>query len=182
MTNVNLPPIEVCVDNSFILEDIKEGVTWGHLIGARSLQNQAIQFSVLLRTGVLYTGLPLHALGSKEDRPRRKLSEVLMWDNISSSIQVITFDTIRYTPCSVLTTEKKLIEGEYLFTIDYVGKNDLSRSAEHWKQTHLIKANDGDLLLYPQYRIRFFDPALCWNSDQEMLNYKYNDINWSVGR
>lgn len=182
MTNVNLPPIEVCVDNSFILKDLKEGVTWGHLIGARSLQNQAIQFTVLLHTGVLYTGLPLHAIGVNPERPRRELSEVLMWDNISSSIEVLTFETIRYTPCTVLTTSKKIVEGEYLFTVDYVGQNDLSRSAEHWKQTHLIKAKDGDLLLYPQYRIRFFDPALCYDSNKPLPEYNHNDTNWSVGR
>jgi hypothetical protein len=124
----------------------------------------------------------LHALGSKENRARRKLSEVLMWDNISSSIEMIVLETIRYTPCEVLTVSKQLVKGEYLFSIDYIGENDLSRSAEHWKQTHLIKSEDGDLLLYPQYRIRFFDPALCWESDQKMPSYKYNDTNWSVGR
>jgi hypothetical protein len=182
MTNVNLPPIEVCVDNYFILENQKEGVSWGHLIAARALQNQAIQFTVLLSTGVLYTGLPLHAIGTNPNRKRRPLSEVLFWDNISSSIEVLTLDTIRYTPCTVLSTNKEMIKGEYLFTIDYVGNNDLSRSAEHWKQTHVIAAEDGDLLIYPQYRLRFFDPALCWDSGKPMRDYKYNDINWSVGR
>lgn len=180
--NANLPPIEVCVNNKFLFtNELAKGYSWGHLISVRALQNQAPQISVLLYSGALYTGLPIHAIGFKEERLNRPLEDVIMWDNISSTIQVITLDTLRYMPCTV-KTEKEIISGEYLFTLDYVGNNDLSRSAEHWKQTHVIMADDGDMLIYPQYRIRFKDPALCFRHNEPYPKYKHNDINWKVGR
>lgn len=182
--NCNLPPIEVCVSNKFLFRDkkLQKGMSYGHLISVRALQNQALQFSVLLYSGALYTGLPLHALGFSEKRPHRPLDSVLMWDNISSKIDVLTLDTLRYMPCIVKLTDDTLVKGEYLFTIDYVGENDLSRSPEHWKQTHVIMADDGDMLIYPQYRIRFQDPALCSEKDKKFPEYTYNDITWKTGR
>jgi hypothetical protein len=105
-----------------------------------------------------------------------------MWDNISCSIDVITFDTLRYMECVVKTTSKRLVEAEYLFTVDYVGENDLSRNAEHWKQTHVLQGKDGNLYIYPQYRIQFKDAGLCFDSDGKLGNYKYNQTVWRVGK
>jgi hypothetical protein len=176
--NKNTPPLTVYVANQFLFNN-KAGYTEARLVGVRALSNQAIQFTVLLLNGALYTGLPVNAIGFKKDFPIMDLDECLMWDNISSEIDVITFDLLRYTPCTV-KTNKQIIKGEYRFTIDYVGNNDLSRDPEHWKMTHVIEAENGCMLIYPQYRLRFNDPALCYEDSFE--DFRYNTKIYKVGR
>lgn len=181
-TNASLPPIRVYVRTKFLYETPKsDNVEEGHLIGVRSLQNQALQFSVILQTGALYTGLPLHAICFSPAAVERSLEDVLMWDNISSSIQVFTLETLVYMPCTVKTNTKYIISGEYLFSIDYIGHNDLSRSPRDWKQVHVIKATDGNMYIYPQYRLQFLDTALCLDAPEGLPKYKHNDTIWRLG-
>lgn len=178
--NANLPPIQVYIRNKFLFWDKTEGHTYAHLISVRSLQNQAPQFTVLTSDGALYTGLPSHAICFTEEANDITLQDSCMWDNISSEIQVLTFDTLRYMKCSVKTSDN-IIQGIYLFTIDYVGENDLSRSSEHWKQVHVIKGVDDNLYIYPQYRVKFLDDGLCFTKDEDFSDYKYNRVTWIVG-
>jgi len=61
VNNANLPPIRVSVPHIFL--GLPGGSSEsGHLISVRAMLNQAFQFSVLLDSGALYTGLPAHAL------------------------------------------------------------------------------------------------------------------------
>lgn len=181
--NKNLPPIQVFVDNKFLLETPTEEFSYAHLISIRAMQNQCLQFTVLLESGALYTGLPPHAIFFEEKFTERTLQEVIMWDNISNNIDVVTFDTLLYMPCEVLLINNQITSGSYLFTIDYVGKDDLSRSAEHWKQLHVIRGNDGRMYIYPQYRIKFLDRGLCLKGTRTLglPKYKHNTNNYIVG-
>jgi hypothetical protein len=178
--NKNLPPLTVFVRNEFIYNS-KEGFTEGRLVCARALSNQAIQFSILLSNGILYTGLPANAVTFKKDAPYLDLDESLMWDNISNEIDIITLELLRYTPCTVKTVKNNIINGIYRFSIDYIGNNDLSRDPEHWKMTHVIETDDGNMLVYPQYRIIFKDPAICSEND-DYSDIKYNTNTWMVKR
>lgn len=181
--NKNLAPIAIYVRNEFLFNSVKGHgeVTPGYLISVRSLQNQALQFSVLLNNGALFTGLPAHALCFKTDAKPRNLQDCQMWDNISSSIDVITLETLRYMSCTVkLEHSKEIVKGEYLFSVDYTGNEDFSRCPTHWKTLHAIKLEDGNFTLYPQYRIKFQDKAICGDSG-EFPEYRFNDKIWTVG-
>lgn len=177
--NKNVPPLTVYIRNEFILKVNQVGFTEARLVGVRSLSNQLIQFTVLLLNGALYTGLPPHAICFKKDTPKIELEESIMWDNISSEIDVVTFDLLRYMPCNVKTVSGKMMKGIYRFSIDYIGNNDLSRDPEHWKMTHVIESDSGELLIYPQYRIMFLDPALCSEPDT-FSDIIHNDQIWMV--
>jgi hypothetical protein len=180
--NKPLPPIEVFVRNEFLLKENDGGVTLGYLVGVRSLQNQALQFQVLLTTGALFTGLPAHAICFEKDAPQRTLQECQHWDNISSEIDVVVYDTLLFMPCTVkVEPNGEIIKGEYLFTIDYVGSNDLSRNPTHWKMFHAIKSDEGNLHLYAQYRIKFMDTALCYEHKKDLPDYTFNENIWKVG-
>lgn len=182
--NISLPPIGVYVRNSFTHnEDDPEyaNKTWGRLIGARSLQNQAIQFQVLLETGALFTGLPAHAICFEKEAPDRELIDCQMWDSISSDIEMVQFDTLLYMPCTLMLHSGEIIKGEYLFTIDHVGTKDLSRDPTEWKMFHVIKSEEGNLHLYPQYRIQFLDDALCSKAEEGLPKYQFNEKIWRLG-
>jgi hypothetical protein len=184
MNNINLPPIGVYIRNKFMLKENSSdynGKTWARLIGARSLQNQAMQFQVLLNTGALFTGLPANAICFEEDAPDRDLIDCQMWDTISSNIEIIQYNTLLYMPCTLKLDSGEIIKGEYLFTIDHVGESDLSRDPTEWKMFHAIKSEEGNFHIYPQYRIQFLDNALCDKAKDGLPEYTYNETIYRLG-
>ena len=170
--NCNLPPLKVFVNLEFITSNLT-GSAKCHLISVRTLQNQAMQFSVLLEDGTLYTGLPLNALSWESVDTIKSLNYCQPWDCISSSSQVICFDTLRYMPVEVTSLNEK---GVYLFTIDFVGNNDLSRNSEHWKQMHIVALDSGCIVAYPQYNLKFLDAGMC--SEKSKAKYIHNEHIW----
>lgn len=181
MKNQNLPPIEIFVWNRFLYDNDSsyEGKTQGHLMAVRARQNQALQFSVLLETGALFTGLPANAITFRKDlvNPILNLQDSQMWDCVSDDIEVFTIESLRYAECEVIGNQIAA-SGKYLFTIDFVG-DGYSRHPTHWKQLHAVQTLAGDFLLYPQYRILFLDKALCSATDAP--KYKANTTQWIVG-
>lgn len=174
--NANLPPIPCFVHGNYFGVQTEAG----HLISVRSIANQALQFSVLLDSGALMTGVPAHFIGFSKFFTPLNLQTAQMWDSISNVVQCISFDTLRWMRVSV-KTDDRLINGKYLFSIDYDNANDLSAHPIHWKQMHIVQSDCDRLLVYPQYRIRFLDAGLCQNSDQPLPQYKNNSIKWEVG-
>ncbi len=172
-SNANLPPLQVKVLNKFL--NGKDGHTEGTLISVRALMNQAFQFSVLLESGALYTGLPISALTNNEALP---LNLAQAYDCIGSSIEVITFDLLRYMRCTVKFFNNDVYKAVYLFTIDFVDNNGLARHPTQWKQFHVLRLDTGSLVAYPQYRIRFLDEAFCVDADKPMPAYEFNHEVW----
>ena len=162
--NANLPPLQVKVNNAYLDDSL--GFTDGTLVSVRAMQNQAFQFSVLLSTGALYTGLPISAFG------KLPLDIAQAYDCIGSEIQVITLDLLRYMKCTVKDFNGNIHNGYYLFTIDFTDNNGLARHPEQWKQFHVVKTVNG-FMAYPQYRIVFQDDAFCPDRDT-LQGYKYN--------
>lgn len=183
MNNKSLSPIRVYVWDYFLFDcdGSKEGKTGGHLMSVRARQNQALQFSVLLDNGALFTGLPAHAITFREDTIKHKLElpAAQMWDCISDDIDVFCIESLRYAECEVKPNMIPAKLGSYLFTVDFVGEG-YSRHPTHWKQLHAIQTLDGFFMLYPQYRIRFTDAAL-FEDKNELPKYKANSRQWIVG-
>jgi hypothetical protein len=168
--NCNTEPLQVKVLGKYL--GLEKPYEKGTLVSVRSLMNQALQFSVLLESGALYTGIPINMLCSPEDDCSLSLGEAQMYDNIGNKTQVIAFDLLRYMPCTVKTDFGNIIKGKYLFTIDFVG-DGLSRHPVQWKQFHCVSTVRG-WMVYPQYRIKFTDDALCPNHT-EHTQYKFNE-------
>lgn len=182
MNNANLPPIYVYVWDYFLFDcdSSKEGKTGGHLVSVRARSNQALQFTVLLDNGALFTGLPAHAITFREDLVNGKLElpDAQMWDCVSDGIDVFCMESIRYADCTVKTNNLGIKNGSYLFTIDFIGEG-YSRNPTHWKQLHAIRTSDGYFILYTQYRIIFTDKGL--NSETRIPEYRANTKHWIVG-
>lgn len=180
-SNANLPSIKVWVNSSYIYNmkdnEIPTPVE-GFLVGVRCLQNQAFQFHVLLRNGAFYVGIPPHMLSFEPTINSCPLSDALMWDAVSSDIEVITFELLRYMPCTVKLRSGNIINAMYMFTLDCVGDGGLSRDGENWKSNHVLKAVDGSMIIAPQYRIKFTDKSIC--GDNFPLPNKHNVINWTT--
>lgn len=181
MKNQSIQPIPVYVWNSFLFDgDQVEGKTKGTLVSVRGRSNQALQFSVLLENGALFTGLPSNAITFTPNTHNSilPLSTSQMWDCVSDDIEVFTIETLRYMDCEVNAVELGPVLGMYLFTIDFVGEG-LSRDPINWKQFHVIQSKPGDLLIYPQYKIKFSDKSLT--TEEDVPYYKANSNHWIVG-
>lgn len=175
MTNANLPPLQINVHNNFILTEAS-GTSEGTLVGVRALMNQALQFTVLLSDGALYTGLPINALTRNKDTfTILPLGLAQAFDCIGSDIEVITFDLLRYMNCRLKTFTNVFYDCKYLFSLDFKDQDGLARHPVQWKQYHILENSDGNLMCYPQYRIQFKDKSLCINSDVNFKEYKYNE-------
>lgn len=183
MNNANLPPIYVYVWDYFLFDcdSSKEGKTGAHLVSVRARSNQALQFTVLLDNGALFTGLPANAITFNENLSNGKLelSDAQMWDCVSDDIDVFCMESLRYAKCQVRPNKIQVKTGIYLFTIDFVGEG-YSRHPTHWKQLHAIQTSDSYLMLYPQYRVRFIDSALYEDKDTAP-KYVANTHHWIVG-
>lgn len=180
MNNQSTPPIDVLVKESFMTGS-GNGFIPGILTHVRAVSNHALQFSVLMDDGALYTGLPVSALATRQNGLGSALSEVQMWDAIDSSIEVFTIDLLREMRCSVKLVSGQIVEGVYKFTIDANG-DGLSRHPYHWKMYHVVFDDLGRVLLYPQYRIQFLDLGLCPEAEGGFKrNYRGNTTLWASG-
>lgn len=169
-SNANLPPLQVWVHKDFLETESEHGT----LISVRAQMNQALQFSVLLESGALYTGLPINAIGVKPFNNPYELQVAQAYDCISSNIEVIILEPLRDMKCTFLPFGHHAPQPAYYkFTIDFV-ETGLARHPTQWKQFHVLADESGRLVTYPQYRIQFKDSALCPNSKDKLPNYKYN--------
>lgn len=178
------PNIPVYVRNEFLHnhEEGFEDVTPGWIVGLRTVKSAAVTFYVLLENGVLFTGLPIHALCHSSVAKKLDLADLEMWDALSYDHSVFQLDFLKGMSCSVLLKNKEIQAGEYCFSIDFsnqTGLKSLAESPNEWKAFHLIKLKTGNFALYPQNRIIFKDASLTKTPNLDKIKYKVNTIEWS---
>lgn len=180
----SFPNIPVFVRNEF-LHNQEEGFnefTPGWLAGVRTIKGAAVTFYVLLENGVLFTGLPIHALSHSQTAEKQELNELEMWDALSYNHSVFQLDFLKGMSCSVLLKNRISNEGEYICSLDFsneIGLKGIAESPNEWKAFHFIKLKNGNFALYPQNRIIFKDASLTKTPDLDKIKYKVNTIEWS---
>lgn len=177
------PAIQVLVRNQFLYDQTKgHGEhTSGWLVGLRTIRGFAVSFYVLLENGVLFTGLPIHALCHKKEAPEDPLSVLEMWDSLSYDHSIFQLDLLKRMNVSVLLKNKTVAPGEYVFSLDFSNQSSLSGIAEtpnEWKVFHFIKLKNGNFALYPQNRILFKDASFAHNQEAKTIDYLVNTTEW----
>lgn len=183
--NVNVPPLKVWVRNEFLYNqssghgDYTQG--WVHAV--RSIKGNALQFYVLLESGALFTGLPIHAFTTDKTAPKWELSKHQLWDNLSSDINCFCMEFIKGMNVDVFLKDKTIESGWYLFSLDYahVSENSkgLANTPDEWKSAHVIELKNGNIVAYPPNRIAFKDASLTDTSiSPASLGYKVNTTEW----
>ena len=180
----NTPAIPVFVRNEFLYNQTKGygEITPGWMVGLRTIKGFAVTFYVLLENGVLFTGLPIHALCHKKNASAEQLTALEMWDSLSYDHSIFQIDFLKKMSASVLLKNKKIIKGEYKFSIDFSSQNslgNLSETPDEWKVFHFIKLEDGNFALYSQNRILFKDAALTKETNSKSIDYLVNTQEWS---
>lgn len=178
------PSIPVLVREEFLYNQNKPSgaVIPGWMIGLRTIKGYAVTFYVLLENGVLFTGLPIHALCHKPDAPKRSINDLEMWDSLSYDHSVFQLDFLKKMSAKTFLKNKETLDSEYVFSIDFSNQNGLtgiSESPHEWKVFHFMKLNEGNFALYPQNRIIFKDASLVKTVDPKTIDYKVNTQEWS---
>ena len=162
MTSIqNLPALPILVRKEYLYNFTKGHNEYekGWLVSVKAIRGRALTFEVLLSNGALYDKLPISAICWKECNPI-PLGSLQLWDNLSNNIQIINKTFISNMPVKVLLKNIGLVEGEYLFTIDYFGWGTLAETAPEHKSGNFIKLDNGCFAIQPNNRVLFNDASL----------------------
>jgi hypothetical protein len=166
----NVPPIHGWVRKEFLYDFQKgqgeyEPCIW---VTVKSLRSQAFRIEAYLpQYGALYDKLPLHAFVSRTNDlgPFLDLDVLQIWDCFSYDFTVIQKAFLRNLSCKFYAKDKKLYNGNYLFTVDHSSPdlNIIDTSYAEWPEDHksfnFIELDNGQYAAQPNNRCLFYDAA-----------------------
>ena len=184
----NLPHTEVLVKKQY-LYNLEKG--YGEFVPGmwctvKSIQGRALYFETYLyESGALYDKLPISAFVWKKTKEDLPLTELQLWDCFSYDIAVIEKQVVLGNRCSYLSPNKKVYEGNYMFSIDNccATNRDLnvsySETPNQHKSFNIIKLDNGHFAAQPNNRVLFYDKSLT-PSKLTKPDYKTSTIEFSV--
>lgn len=171
----NLPSIQCYVRKEFLYDFQKgfgeyEPCYW---VTIKSVKGKALYIeSLLTNYGALYDKLPISAYVWKTDIDEKDLlplDYLEIWDAFSYNISVIEKSILKNLHCKVFMKDKKLYDGNYLFTIDSCSSDpnelnvSLSETPNEHKSFNIIKLANGQFAAQPNNRVLFNDQSLTPN-------------------
>lgn len=195
----NLPPVQCYIRKEY-LYDFKSGegefepCYW---VSVKSIKGKALYFeSLLTNYGALYDKLPLSAYvwKTKLSEKQLPLDYIEIWDAFSYNISVIKKQMLSGLQCKVYMKDRKLYDGEYMFTIDSCHSEpnelnvSLSETPNEHKSFNIIKLDNGQFAAQPNNRVLFYDQSLTPNGinkpDFKVSTREFfceNGTKWSAG-
>ena len=178
----NVPPVKVWVRKEY-LYDLQKGhgeYTPGYWVTCKSLTGRALYFETYLTEfGCMFDKLPLSAfLSWDSDNPDKPvpptpdlpLTDLQYWNGFDHGLTVIEKNLIFNMRFEVLTRERGVLEGTYLFTIDnyHPHRNEpdfyFSEVPDEHKSHNIIALDNGQIGAYPNNRCRMVDPSLTYHN------------------
>jgi hypothetical protein len=171
----NLPPIQCYVRKEYLYDFTKghgefEPCYW---VSVKSIKGRALYIECLLTNyGALYDKLPISAYVWKTDIKQDELlplDYLEIWDSFSYNITVIEKNTLSGLQCKIFMKDKKLYDGNYMFTIDSCHSEpnelnvSLSETPNEHKSFNIIKLDNGQFVAQPNNRVLFYDQSLTPN-------------------
>lgn len=148
------------------------------VFGLTSLAGRAVGFSVMTNQGAQFARIPVNALVSKENAAMLPLDWLQLWDCFSYQVMAVEYAYLSEQRCKVLLKDKQYYEGQYLFTIDWVG-GDYAEENSEYKCGHVIALDNGCFAIQPNNRIFWLgDPSFIVDPLKGNPGYKVNTHNW----
>ena len=168
----NLPPIQCFIKKEY-LYDLEKGFgefepcVW---VSVKSIKGRALYIESLISNyGALFDKLPISAYVWRTDIKEEEqlpLDFLEIWDSFSYNISVIEKSTLKGLQCKVFMKDKKMYDGEYMFTIDSCHSDpnelnvSLSQTPNEHKSFNIIKLDNGQFAAQPNNRVLFYDQSL----------------------
>ena len=168
---VNLPSQKVWVRKEYLRDHVDghgefvEGV-W---VSAKSIPGRAFYFETFLPTyGAMYDKLPISAFVSSPEIPvpDLDLTNLQFWNCMDYGVMCINKGFVTGMDCEVYTRDHGLMKGQYICTLDNyhanpdVIDNNVSETPQEHKSHNCIVLENGQFVLYPNNRTRFYDLSL----------------------
>lgn len=165
--NVNIPPIEAKVRLEFMNQHDPQYVGQFvdcQIFAAASIPGQSVLFHFVCPDGGIWWRMPIHAFCWKECEAK-PLTELVLWDCFSYHMTCFTADLLRNKRVQVTGRDKSIMEGQYVFTLDWFGDGFSEVPGQH-KSGHVIRLDEGNFAIQPNNRMRLFDPNFTTNSER----------------
>lgn len=159
--------IYVNVDNTFLGPDMPKGITRGLWHGIYSRPFQTLMCHVFLESGAHWSGLPLHAISTKNSFVYTH-NELMPWAAMGNDLDVIHLSYLEGLS-SILSTNIK-IEGRHTgIMIDW--SDGYSRYPEEHKPLNLIELLNGQFALIPNNFATYSDKHFVNDKSKENLKH-----------
>jgi len=167
----NIPFQDVYVRREYTknLEDHHGEFIKGYAHAIRCVRGHSLMFQVNFEDpfgGAAFL-VPIEALCWKPCPKPDAMTYVQPWDVFSSDFGVIDLDFCKRGSVAILPDK---IQGQYRFTIDFVG-SDLAEHFEQHKSLHVCFLENGLVGAFPNNRILWSDPAF-WTTTDERPDFK----------
>jgi hypothetical protein len=159
--------IYVNIDNSFLGPNMPKGTTRGIWHGIYSRPFQILSCHVFLESGAHWSGLPLHALSTKNDFSYTS-NELMPWASMGDNIDSTHFSYLEGLKASVFLPIK--VEGRHTgIMIDWF--DGYSRYPEEHKPLNLIEVANGQFVLIPNNFVTYNDKHFVNEESKENLKH-----------
>lgn len=178
--SISIPLFKAYVRNEYLynLEEQHGNVTPVVAFGCTSLSGRSVGFHIMTNGGAQIARIPVSGLVHKDNAPNLPLDWLQLWDCFSYQVQAVTYDYLSEMKCKVLLKDRNWYEGEYMFTLDWVG-GDYAEEASEYKCGHVIALDNGCFAIQPNNRIFWLgDPSFITQPLTTNPGYKVNTHNW----
>jgi len=185
--NHNIPPFGAQIRDEYMYNHQKghKEFTECEVHSITSIRRRAVLFEAILDNGVNWTRRPITAFCWKEDAPIRPIHHHMYWDCFSHYPDVQVRERLKFMRADLLTVERELLRGTYMFTIDWGHENaamldtDFSEDPEH-KCAHMFKMDEGNFFAYPNNRIVWEDDAFIGDRLKVNPGYKIDQTIYTI--
>jgi len=181
MRNVNCPRTKVFV-RCDAFGGSAECYEPAWLISVRAMRGRPFCFQVWVdKYAACFDKIPPHCIYWFEPSGKEKplpLHIVQMWECLSGSIEVWRKDQLSNAPVLInLGNGMKPMNGHYWFTIDFIpegqahGIFDVGEAEllEEHKEGNVIKLSNGQIVIYPNNRLKWLPPSLTNDNAAAMI-------------
>jgi hypothetical protein len=171
--NANIPAFKALCRKSHFTKDKSDADTYlnVYVFGIQSIQGKILTFHVMTDDGMLRSRVPISEIFIKPAINDVPFYFKQLWDCFSENVSVIQYDWLREHRADIILRDRKIISAQYILTIDWYD-NPYSDEPSDYKCGHLMKADDGYLLLMPNNRMLWHDSNWITKKPEDLNIFK----------
>jgi hypothetical protein len=117
-----------------------------------SIPSRCGMFTGMSEWGTQHARIPIHYIYSEpKGGLEAPLDHLQLWDSYSYYCSANQYDYLKNRSCEIILRDKRIIQGRYLFTLDWAQGGYSEMAAGH-KTGHVLEA-EGRILIQPNNRI-----------------------------
>jgi hypothetical protein len=149
------------------------------VFGVASIPARALGFHVLTEEGAQIARLPISALAAFRGAEFVSHEELELWDCFSYEVAVTEYEILRGLRCRAFLRSRKMVWGEYMFTVDWCGSRYSEDPGESGhKCAHVLRLDNGCYAALPNNRIFWHEPSFVTRPFVKRPDYKTNTHVW----